>query len=222
MPFLLTLWGYITGFFSQLWSLLLSWLSLFIAPFQNPELLWIIIPIWLSWFFAEFFQEKKSTSFGNAISNGIVPVWVAIDWMRLLVGRINSEHLLFSWLLVLKFAICTLAFTYGVVIIVASIKVRKYVPYIARIREVTYVLLMFTPIIYGVVDASWNVFASMILFFPVFYIIIEYFDWITPDPDIIREDSNSKAANGSRLQANAGQPRDEAYDIYYNQYPPQN
>jgi hypothetical protein len=212
MSFLSALWAYIAGFLSLILSLLLSWFSLFIAPFKNPELLWIIVPIWLAWFFSEFFQEKKSTSFGNAVSNGIVPVWVAIDWTRFLVGTTGR----FSWLLAVKFAICAIVFAYGLLIIIASIRVWRYAPFIARIREVTYVLLMFTPIIYGVVEATWMVFSCIILFFPVFYILIEYINWITPDPDIIKQDS------GPQHQARYQQQKDEADDLFYDKYPPRN
>ena len=68
MAFWSSVWFGIVAFFGYLWSLFLVWGGILIAPVLNPSLLWIIVPVWLSWFFAEFFQEKKSTSFGNAIS----------------------------------------------------------------------------------------------------------------------------------------------------------
>ena len=57
------------------WELLKTWFSLFAAPVYNLEMLWIIIPTYLNWIFADFFQEKKGTSLGNAISNAKVNLY---------------------------------------------------------------------------------------------------------------------------------------------------
>ena len=77
------------------------WLkAIFVAPFTNPDMLWILIPIWVGWIFADFFQEKKGTSLGNAISNGVLALWAGLDWIRTSIRAVqagDSAHWL-SWL----------------------------------------------------------------------------------------------------------------------------
>ena len=62
---------------------------------------------------AEFFQEKKGTSFGNAISNGAFPLWVAFDWSRYLTGQIVAGTISFSFMLFIKYFIALVSFSYG-------------------------------------------------------------------------------------------------------------
>lgn len=173
-----------------LWHLFVSWLYLFISPIENLNVLWIIIPVWVAWFFAEFFQEKKGTSFGNAISNGVIPVWVAIDWTRLLVNQIIDDKISFSWILVIKFAICLVVCIYGIIIITQGIKSKEFIHYAGKIRVVTYILVMFTPLIYDIVSLSWNYLLSILIFFPVFYYLIELIDKFLPNPQSLEEDQS--------------------------------
>lgn len=187
----------IIAFFSYLWSLFLTWGAILIAPIISPSLLWIIVPVWLSWFFSEFFQEKRSTSFGNAIANGVVPLWVGIDWTRFLVTSLVDREIIFNLNVFIKFIICIIVFMYGLLVIVLGIKANFYARYVGRIREITYVILMFTPIIYGVVKITFTVIFSMILFFPLFYYMIELVDYYLPDPEAVREDNNEGNNNGN-------------------------
>ncbi|RME78713.1 hypothetical protein D6774_00260 [Candidatus Woesearchaeota archaeon] len=177
----------IISILSYLWLLFKKWLSLFAAPFASHDLIWIIIPVWLSWFFAEFFQEKKRTSFGNAISNGVVPFWVGFDWMRHLTGLLVSGAA-FTFDLFQKYFISLLVVAYGCMIIYFGIKGKSFIPLIGRIREVTYVLIMFMPIIYGIIDLDLNTLLAILLYFPVYYFIIELIDHYTPDPKIYELD----------------------------------
>ncbi|HLC91397.1 MAG TPA: hypothetical protein VJI15_06550 [Candidatus Nanoarchaeia archaeon] len=203
-------------FLSYVWELVVSWLSLlFYIPFKNPHLLWVLGPIWIAWFFAEFFQEKKKTTFGNAISNGVVPVWVSIDWTRLIISQITAKSITFGTGVILKFLICLLAFVYGVIIIVGGIREKGFVHYFGRTREVTYILAAFTPLVYGVVELSGTFFLSIFLFFPVFYFVIEFIDRITPDPEEM-EDSESTDSKPSPepsfpIDSSIGQPQNSSF-----------
>ena len=175
---------------SYLWNLFLDWLSLFAAPFHNFQVLWILIPIWLAWFFGEFFQEKKGTNFGNAISNGVVPFWVGLDWTRLLVNGLLDEKLAWSSVLVFKFLICIAVFAYGGFILLQGVRGNKVVRYIARIRDITYVMLVFTPIIYGILPLSARYLLAIVFFFPLFYYLIELVDLKTPNPRTLEMDDS--------------------------------
>ena len=180
--------------FSSFLDIFLHWLSIFAAPIKEPEMFWIIIPIWINWFFTEFFQEKYGTSFGNAVSNGAIAILASIDWVRYLY-RLYVDgivQLTFGVFLKLLAALCV--FGYGVFVIIAGIKIKKIVFFIGKIRWITYVLLMFTPIVYlhnvpTEIGINLKTFLAIILFFPLYYWIIEIFDRITPEPKIYKESS---------------------------------
>ncbi len=194
MALLSSIWSVIVSIFSYLWWLFLIWMGIFIAPFYSFDLLWITIPVWLSWFFADYFQEKKGTSFGNAVSNGIIPIWVGIDWNRFLVNSILDDGVGFSWLLVVKFSLSALVLIYGVTVVYLAISAKSYAKYIGRIREVTYVLIVVTPVIYGVTKLSWTWFTAVLLYFPVFYFGIELLFNFLPNPRVIEEDEGESSS----------------------------
>ncbi len=164
-----SIWTAIIWLFTQFFSLLLTWLGIFAAPFLHLEMLWIIIPIYLSWMVTDFFQERKGTSIGNAIANGVVVFWVSFDWMRTVIESLT----IFSWSLVVKFVLIGLVFMYGLMILIEGMRGHNIVTKLGRVRETSYVLLMFTPIIYNEIELSWKVILSIILFFPLFYYLME-------------------------------------------------
>ncbi len=169
-------------------QLFLGWLGIFAAPFKNFEILWIIIPIYLNWIFTEIYQEKKGSSFGNAISNGVVPLWVGIDWSRMTYKMLSEHSIAVDAMLFAKIGIIIFMIVYGLLIIILGIEVKKVIHYIGRIREITYVSLMLTPVFYGVVSLSRDYFLAMLIFFPVFYGIVELICRVTPTPSNYDED----------------------------------
>ncbi len=188
MPIVLSAWHAIIMAALFLWKYLVIWASLFVAPYHNLETLWIIIPIYISWVLAEFFQEKRSTSFGNAISNGGVMLWVGIDWLRYLSRMLAEGTIKFGWQTIFKYTVAVIVLGYGLTIIIHGIKGKRYIRFFGRIRGVTYVMLMFTPIVYGIVKMDWHFFIAILLYFPLYYGFIELLDLWIPDPKILEED----------------------------------
>lgn len=186
--------------FSQLLPLFGSafadWAKLFLSPLSNFDMLWIIVPIWGVWIFSEFFQEKKGTSFGNAITNGAVMLFVGVDWIRYLVRSISSGELALDSSLYLKVAISAFVIIVSTAIIILGIRGRKIVKYIGRVRESTYLMLMFTPIVYGVVSLSWRNLGIIAFFFPVFYIIVAALDRWIPNPKTYELEEGANANDG--------------------------
>ena len=170
-----------------IWNLFLFWLSIFAAPVKLPEMFWFIIPVWVNWFFTEFFQEKYGTSFGNAVSNGVIAIFAGVDWTRYMYRLLSDGVIKFTFGIFLKFSFAIAAFLFGIFVIIAGIRIKQIVFFIGRIRWVTYILLMFTPIVYGVIKANFYTLSAIILFFPLYYWVIEYFDRITPEPRVYRE-----------------------------------
>jgi hypothetical protein len=170
----------ILDFVISMWE---NWSSLIAAPFNTPNLLWIIIPIWITWFFTERYQELHKTSLGNAITNGAVVLWVSIDWIRMLTNILTENaRETFDTGYAIKYGLAVIAFVYGSLIIFFGIKRNKVTHYLGRIREVTYIMVTFSPMVYGVVEITWQAFLSILFFFPVFYFIIELFNKIMPKP----------------------------------------
>jgi hypothetical protein len=204
MPIIAAILNGIIVFLTLFWEILRDWLFLFLSPIKNIDIIWIVTPIWLSWFFAEFYQEKEGTSFGNAISNGVIPLWVGIDWLRSLFRSLNSGNIGWNAMLWIKLAICIAVLAYGFFIIIEGIRGKKFVKYFGRIREITYVLLVFTPLMYDVVRLEWQYIVGIIIFFPVFYYLIEFIDKMIPDPKAFKEDeeeSSTKEAKSQVLKA---------------------
>lgn len=171
---------------SYFWELLKIWASLFAAPFANLEMLWIIIPTYLNWIFADFFQEKRGTSLGNAISNAIIILWVAIDWSRSSI-RFFSDKIISSWHLTWNIVSSVIAFLYGIWVLTEGIKGTSITHHIGRIRIITYIILMVTPLIYtSNIPLTKAIIAMVIFFFPYYY-IVELIDRLLPDPASIRE-----------------------------------
>lgn len=195
-----------------LWDSFKLWShTIFVAPFQNFEMLWILIPIYLSWIFADFFQEKKGTSLGNAISNGIIPVWAGVDWVRQTVNAITIAKVTskVSWTVYAsKFAIAAFVLFYGFWIIWEGIWGKELTKYIGRIREVTYLVIMLTPVIYNVTPITFQFFFSIILFFPIFYYFVELLDYIIPDPVSIQEEKREagKSSSSPNFGGNSDDP----------------
>jgi len=183
----ITFFGLIGDAIIWVWQLFYFWLGIFAAPFQQWEMVFILIPIWINWFFTEFFMEKYGTSYGNAISNGVMPILASLDWIRTLIRFLDDGIIKPSFGVYAKFALCAAVFMYGVFVIIAGIKIKRIVFFIGRVRWVTYVLLMFTPVIYNVLRLDWYMLLAIIVFFPLYYWIIEIFDRITPEPRVYRE-----------------------------------
>ena len=150
---------------------------------------WIIIPIWINWFFTEFYQEKKGTDFGNAVSNGAIAILAPIDWTRYVFRLLNEGQIIFTFNIFLKFFVSLAVFGYGAFVIIAGIKIKKIVFFIGKIRWITYILVMFTPIVYNVIKMDLYTLFTILLFFPLYYWVIEIFDRITPEPRVYSHSS---------------------------------
>jgi hypothetical protein len=183
---------------TYLWTLFNDWIhTIFITPFQNIEMLWLLVPIWIAWFFAEFFQEKSGTSMGNAITNSVVILWGSVDCIRRTIELISTGVITSTLDIILRFGLILLIFLYGGMIIWLGWKGNPIIKVIGRVREVTYVFAMFVPIFYNAIPFSLNHLVGAILFFPLFYFVIELLDRYTPNPKALAEDLESSNSSTS-------------------------
>lgn len=187
MAFFWTIWSWVVSFF----NLFGFWLSiLFVIPFKDTEILWILIPVWMNLFFTDFYQEKKGTDYGSAITNGVAMLWVGVDWVRFLIRDLSSRSMTLSKvfssnILILKFALSAFVLIVGVIIIIEGIKGIRFVRAVGRVRNTSYLLLVISPVIYGLGQFSWKYLLAITIFFPVYYFVIELIDRIVPDPKVM-------------------------------------
>ncbi len=187
MAFFWTMWLWIVSFF----SLFTFWLSiLFVIPLKDYEILWILVPVWMNLFFTDFYQEKRGTDYGSAITNGVAMLWVGVDWIRFLIRALSGRGMTFSKLLssnilVLKFALSAFVLIIGVIIMIEGIKGIRFVRAVGRVRNTSYLLLVLSPVIYGLAQFSWKYLLAITLFFPVYYFTIELIDRFVPDPKVM-------------------------------------
>ena len=181
-----------TGVFQVIGAAFFDWLRLFVAPLENLDMLWIIVPVWVVWIFSEFFQEKKGTSFGNAISNGATMLFVGVDWTRYVIRGLASGSTVFGAKPAILLAISGWMLLYGLAIIILGVKANKFVKLIGRVRETTYFMVMFSPIIYGVEDFTFRAVGVILAFFPLFYILVEMFDKFLPTPQTFELEESEK------------------------------
>jgi hypothetical protein len=171
-----------------LWTIFKLWLNtIFVVPFQTVDMLWLLVPIWLSWFFSEFFQEKRGTSMGNAITNSVIVFWGSVDWARQTVNLITKAVIKGFLNISSRFFLIAVVFAYSMTIIVLGIKGNPIIKKIARIRVVTYVFVVFTPVLYNKIPLTLNHIAAAVIFFPLFYYVIELTAYIFPNPKAIEE-----------------------------------
>ncbi len=161
-----------------LWNLFTYWLSiLFVYPFKDLEILWILIPVWINLIFTDFFQERHGASLGNAITNGAVQMWVGVDWLRYLWRTYKG----FSGVLALNIGICLLTLVTGAIIVQQSLKHNKGVQSWGRVRVTSYVMIVFSPIVYRLVQPSGYYLLAALIYFPIFYYVLELIEQMIPD-----------------------------------------
>ncbi len=153
-------------------EILTAFWQLLIAPIKNPEMLWILGPVYLNWILTDYYQERKGTSFGNAMSNGFVALWVGLDWTRQLRSGFEGFDAAF-WI---KLAVSVAFIAYGLLIMVESARAKPIIKYVGRIREVSYLVIVATPIYYNVVPLNLSTLIAILLFFPIWYGLGELID----------------------------------------------
>ncbi len=190
------------------------------APMKNPDMLWILVPIYLNWIFTDYYQERKGTAFGNAVTNGVVTVWVGMDWIRQ-----SLKDAAVNMALAPKIGISVFFIIYGLVIMIESARAKKIAHYIGRIREVSYFMVVMTPILYKAVVFDWITLAAILLFFPIFYMISEIINRVLPAPPGEEETFGKLPDLGPETsfeQSSAQQGFQQQFQSQYpQQYPPQ-
>lgn len=149
-------------------SILARGAELFYAPLLNVELLWVVIPVYIQWFLTSTYQERKETRFGNALVNGFICTWVGLDWSKELYQEIVSGT---STIELFRLVLSIILIIYGVFIIIEAFRGKRIVKYIGRIREISYFIIVLTPVFYGVVPLDSFTVVAIIAIFPISYAI---------------------------------------------------
>ncbi len=160
-----------------LWAIVTRFGSILAAPIRHPDMLWIIIPIYLAWLTGDYFQERKTTDFGNAMTNAVVILWVGLDW-----ARQSIKNAVFNTTLAAKILICAAFVIYGAIIIRETAKAKPIAHLIGRAREIGYFCIVVTPIFYNVIPIDMITLAAILMFFPIVYGLNSLWDKLLPAP----------------------------------------
>jgi len=178
---LLVLYVVLAVVFPQFKQLMLRFVSILIAVRKDYLMAYALVPIYVNWLATDYFQERRITSLGNAATNGFMGLWVGIDWLRTTQLRYSANPnitLLFG-----KILISLLFLGYAIFVIRESLEGRRIAHVIGRVREVSYLAIVVTPIMYGVVPFNTTTLIAILLCFPLFYGFIEFLEYfILPAP----------------------------------------
>lgn len=198
--------------------LLDRWLQFAVMPFRNPDLLWLAVPVWLNWILNEYFQERKGTSYGNAIANGFVMFWVGLDFSRTIAGNFFKKG--FAAVPPVHVIMTLVILIYGSLVMFEAIKGRRIAHLIGRIREVTYFSIISIGVIYNAVIFDINTAISVILFFPVFYFAVETILKLLPPPEEEVAEELEQQAVKEQYQQPAAASMPQGYRTVYRRPPP--
>jgi len=134
---------------------------------------------------------------GNAITNAVVVFWAGFDWIRNTVNKISAGVMQLQGIAIGRFFVCVCLIAYGIFIVILGLKGNKLIKYLGRIREVTYLIVIFTPIFYEVLPLTFQHLFAAVLFFPVYYFLIELLNHYMPNPKAVAEDIADASGGGS-------------------------
>ena len=103
---------------------------------------------------------------------------------------------------------------------------KKVTAKIGRVRETSYIMLVLSPVIYGVAEISWKYMGIIVLFMPLFYGFFALIDKVIPNPktyQVTEELFGSGKDFSSDLGSDFSQPLDSnlGSDISMNNnFPP--
>ena len=199
-------------------SLFQAFLTIFLSTLTNIEIIWITYPVYITWFAMEFLVERKEFGYSNSLANSIIFSWVSIDWLRHLYldNELNDYNKL----------IITLFFLFlSLFILIASIKRKKIAKILGKTGFFSYFQIMFTPLIYGIIEFNYIDFLSIIIFFPLIYITVYVIDKLLPEfieeeeekfKEEFEEENNEEDIDN--FAENNLQYNQQNYSNYYNYY----
>jgi len=161
-------------------------LFLLVSFIKDWTMIFVLIPVYLNWFASDYFQERERTEFRNAITNGIMGCWVGVEWIRTSISVYNAEPN--ATLLAGKILISLVMFAYAILVIKKSAGGKSIAHIIGRAREISFLAIGITPIIYNVVPLEWITIFALILFLPMVYGVVEFVEFtILPEPAFVKK-----------------------------------
>ena len=199
-------------------SLFQAFSTIFISTLTNVKIIWVTYPVYITWFAMEFLVERKELRYSHSLANSIIFSWVSVDWLRHLYldNELNDYNKL----------IITLFFLFlSLFILIASIKRKRIAKILGKTGFFSYFQIMFTPLIYGIIEFNYIDFLSVIIFFPLIYITVYVIDKLLPEfieeeeeklEEEFGEENNEEDIDN--FAENNLQYNQQNYSNYYNYY----
>lgn len=148
-----------------LFDLINRWSEIFYLTLTNEKIIWITYPIYITWITIEIFEENEP-SHGHAIVNGVINLWVSIDWLRHTIIETKT----FEWYILLTIFI---NFFISIMILRYALKKSNIANYIGKTRVVSYFQISFSPLIYKIIPFDILSLISIFFMFPIVFLTIE-------------------------------------------------
>jgi len=199
-------------------SIFQAFSTIFISTLTNVKIIWVTYPVYITWFAMEFLVERKELRYSHSLANSIIFSWVSVDWLRHLYldNELNDYNKL----------IITLFFLFlSLFILIASIKRKRIAKILGKTGFFSYFQIMFTPLIYGIIEFNYIDFLSVIIFFPLIYITVYVIDKLLPEfieeeeeklEEEFGEENNEEDIDN--FAENNLQYNQQNYSNYYNYY----
>ena len=150
---------------------LVKFVELIVVPFQHIGRVWYgILPVYTTLVLGEMYKSK--VSFGHAVANGFVLVWVGLSWARHLSTASITSYLFSSK--ALAWIVAATAVGLGIFSIVLGLrkKDKALAEILGHTRFSCYFIIMFYPMQAGLVKWSWQAMAAILIFaIPAWFLV---------------------------------------------------
>jgi len=178
---LLLIYLILTAVFTPFRGVFFRGMYMLLGFMKNATMAFALIPLYLNWISTDYFQERRRTSYGNAVTNGFMGIWVGLEWIR--TSYVAYQTTPDTTLLIGKLIISALILIYAAFIIKESVAGRKIAHIIGRVREISFFAILITPLIYDVVPLDILTILAIILLLPMFYGVVEFIEYtVLPAP----------------------------------------
>jgi hypothetical protein len=133
---------------------LTKFVHLLVVPFDHLGSAWPILPVYTTLILGEMYRKK--VSFGHAVGNGFMMVWVGLNWIQHLANASKFSYLFSSK--ALAWIVAGSAIAIGVFAIVLGLrkKDKALCELLGHTRFSCYFIILFYPMQAGIRGANWN------------------------------------------------------------------
>ncbi len=145
------------------------------APVFSFEVLWTLIPVYIAWVISELTFRTSRNTFESAFSNGLSGLWVGLSWSRYLI---EQGIVLESFI---KTMLSVFMIFYGLSVMIEAAMARKAAKVWGNNREFSFLAILLTPFIYGLLEFNLVTLLAGITLFMLFCLLFIILRQVVPE-----------------------------------------